>query len=147
MKNLLLICAFWALGTTLSAQSNAEYLKKYNSKTIFYGKGNRFILDEKAQKIGSFGKKLKPLLADNESATKELKIYRKKAKTGYFMSLTGVAMTVSGFLLAEKAEKVALPLYFGGIAVGLASLHFSINAPKHLNKSVWLYNRQILFGK
>ena len=126
-----------AINMQIRAQAADTALKtNYEQQTIYLdGTTNKYVKKNENKKIGLFGKKLKHEFENSSlEAKQEIEIYSRHNKLGAIFS-----------------SEIVFPIYMGLTVIGyipttIGIIHL-IKAPRHLNKAIWLYNRDIILNK
>ena len=149
MKKLFLICLSAGLMcTSMSTKGQNETLKnKYESETILLrGNKNQYIKNNERKKIGLWGMRLNSECEEVSPECKtELDAYQTHRKKGVIMLIGGGTVLISALVIAPF---VVLPVFAITAGAGLGGYYtgaFHIySARKHLQKTIWLRNRDIL---
>ncbi|MEZ4957562.1 MAG: hypothetical protein R2825_28645 [Saprospiraceae bacterium] len=142
MKKTILIAVmlFAFSGSQLFAQS---VLEKYDSETIYlstykyYKKGG-------SHRIGLMAKNLKKEMAISPNAMIEFGKYEKKQKQAILFWSAGILTFASSYLIDKEKEELRASMQLAGVVMFYVSFPLQLKATKHLNKSVWVRNRDVL---
>ena len=144
-----------SLPQTIYAQSigNDSLKDAYEHKTICLDGNNgayvnRYIKSNQKKRIGLFGKRLHEEFANSSLDSKqEMETYIVKRKKGFKYSVIGGAVIIVSALVPV----ISVPVFVGiagasliPCAIGTANWY---KANNHLQKAVWLYNRDVLVKK
>lgn len=125
-----------------SVISNAQNLKleeKYEERTVFLY-GNQYMMaGEKLPK-----RSLPILLSEFPDSRSEYQLSRKWGTIGRIISLISVTLPLYGLYQYRQNNKDILPYGIASIGAAYLSIPFTVKGKKHLHKSVWLYNRNVL---
>lgn len=117
----------------------------YNQQTI-YLVGNKYFKNGEKKKSGIFFQKLKKEFVNVSPDTEmEISLAVKNAKIANICSGTALILVYGGlFTLATLPEAVSLGAMTGGLVFLVPTIIYGISSQRHLAKSVWLCNRDIL---
>ena len=140
MRIVHLIILFSNFGLLTCAQDSSTVLNKYDQRTI-YQYGNKYMLNENlvnAKYLGDY-------LSKFDKSSLHFSQYKKLNRKAAIYRLLSLGVYVAGLSLIGRNNDLAL----AGVGTGLL-LNFSTAMPlsntarKHLQKSIWLYNREVL---
>jgi hypothetical protein len=137
-----------AINMQIIAQEADTSLKtNYEQQTIYLdGTTNKYVKKNENKKIGLFGKKLKHEFENSSlEAKQEIEIYSRHNKLGAIFSSVGLVIVFTTTILIPE---IVFPIYLGLTVIGyipttIGIIHL-IKAPRHLNKAIWLYNRDVI---
>ncbi|PBQ33828.1 hypothetical protein CNR22_19255 [Sphingobacteriaceae bacterium] len=145
---LLAVCHVPLLFSNLNAQNRDSVFKeKYEKETVLLDLNtNCYTKNNTTKKIGFFGKKINTEFENvGPESQQEYKRFRKQTKRGKILAIAG---GVAFLTVAAAAPVIAIPVFaigFGGgvgaYSIGLTEIYRS---RRHLNKAVWLRNRDVL---
>ena len=151
MKNYFLICmAVYLISacSPLTAQESDSLLKsKYEHETLMLeGNRNVYCKNNQFKKIGFSGAGLEKEFKDATPESKEeLHAFRKHRKRGNLLLIAGGVVFVSGAVLAPV---IALPVFVGAFGTGIGTYYVGAynyyKSNRHLQKAIWLRNRDLL---
>lgn len=121
--------------------------QKYETKTIYLdGSFYEYTKNNREYKVGFFGKKLQKELTNSSEETQgEIAKGIKKKRRGTFLASAGGVIVITAFIAAPV---LTAPIFIG-MALGglvpftLGSLDLQ-ESQDHLQKSIWLHNRDVL---
>ena len=108
-----------------------------------YLKKGGFEKDGKTIRYGIFKKHLKQELSTSPMAYAELKRSRNNNLVVVGCTLASAILTVSG----TQRIFVKKELNYSGLCFNLLSIPFKIKSKNHINRAVWLYNRDVMSKK
>ena len=123
-------------GPILNAQQD-KFLETYNRETIMGGVPP-FMRDDK--KINF--KDVRPLLLKFNDSSAEFLAYKKKSTIANVLMIP--AAILCGVLVSREDNDLNYPLALGCIGFGVTASIIKSQSNRHLQKSIWLYNRDIL---
>jgi hypothetical protein len=147
--NYTLAIVLYSIANVLSAQTvNVDSLNAvYEKETIYLdGTTDKYVKNKLKKRIGVFGQKLNQEFAHSSSEAKqEMDLcVKNKKRTVVLLGVSAVALTATIILLPEITAAVA----FTGLGIALtADIMAAVNlvkVPRHLNKAIWLHNRDVL---
>ncbi|MBL7930812.1 MAG: hypothetical protein JNL60_02865 [Bacteroidia bacterium] len=118
----------------------------YESETIYVnGALNRYTKNKEERRIGFFVKKLKSeFSSSSEESKRELMVCEKKKKKGTLLLAVGGTAIIGSLIVLPIAAPVALGAFIAGMIPYTAG-GIEMNASKdHLQKAVWLHNRDVV---
>jgi hypothetical protein len=134
---LIIIAASQAFG------QNEELKTIYNREAIgFYG-DTRFM---RGTEIMSRREVKSYLLKQSESAA-EYRLFQKRKRVGNAIAILAGSVYASSFFLLGQNPDAAIGCMAGSVAVAAVAIPFQVKARKNLQKSVYLYNRDVLVCK
>jgi hypothetical protein len=144
MKSLIILsCLLMGLqSSTLHAQ-NEELKNFYDREAIaFYG-------DSKFMKNNDVmpRKKIRPLLLQYDVSAAEYKQFQKRRTIGNIIAISAAAIYVGSIAMLGTNPEVAIGMLGGSVAAAFVSVPFQLKAQKNLQRSVHLYNREVLAKK
>jgi len=138
MKNkltaLLIFSIIYSLG-----YSQDSCLKKFEERTIFQF-GYHYVINGKPLTI----KQLRSELNKYNDAAAEYDLFHRKAKLSAIMSGGGVLMELIAIAVYENNHSLSKGLMIGAGVSLVTSLPISIAGRNHLQKSIWLYNKNVM---
>ncbi len=114
----------------------------YEREAIFMNNGiGHYYKNGIGHRSGYFFRKLKQELRKSEAASKEIKIYNRKTVRGLTLYFGGIIGGIALSIVTENPLGLVLfvPGIYGAVEITQAYVH--------LNKAVWLYNRDILLDR
>ena len=142
MKTFLYLLLIFASAPACFAQN--DDLKTYYEREAlsFYG-GARFM---KAGEVLDRSD-VKPLLMTYTASAKEYKLFQKNQRIGNILTACSFVLYVGSLFIIGEQPEAGGAVLIGGVAVGLSTLPFHLKAQKHLQRSLHLYNREMLSKK
>lgn len=126
--------------TTLFAKAQYPGLeRKYHEKTVFLY-GNQYMRDD--QKLPKSG--LAILLNSYPDSKNEYALSKKWGTIGGLINASSIALSFYGLYQYKENGRDMLPYFVASIATAYLSVPFMKKGRKHLHKSVWLYNKNVL---
>jgi len=151
MKNKILICIavyLISLCTCMIAQESDTLLKgKYERETLMLeGNKNKYTKNKEWKRIGIFKPKLEgEFISSSPESKDEIKKFRKQRRRGAILLIAGGTVFISA---AAVAPFIALPVFAASFGSGIGAYYFGAfdlhKSRKHLQKAVWLHNRDVL---
>lgn len=152
MQKQLLICLAVCLALTVckvlkGQNTQMSFQEKYEKETLFLDLDeNVYIKDKEKKKIGFFGNKLKNEFDSVSQESKaEYASFRKRTKRGKIMVIAGSTVFLAAAIVAPVIIGPAFAIGFGA---GIGTYSFGVadiyKSRRHLNKAVWLRNRDVL---
>lgn len=138
MKIALSLIVFLALSVCALGQIDS-FASAYEQKTIFQY-GERYTLNGQKLKF----KEMENYLTKFNPSGSEYKQYKKFSTRAGFFSIAMIGSYIAALTQIDKNNKLAAGLMITGFAANLIAIPISTKARKHLQKSVWFYNRDIL---
>lgn len=142
MKTIKLLLPF--LGIIFSVQniSAQSLVKKYEKESIYLTSGGYVKGGEKHRIIFSY-RSMKKAMKGSLPARAEYQRYSEKRGWAVGLSMVGLASVIAALGVEENVQ-LQRGLLLGGLGVSIASVPLSVKSTNHLQKSVWLYNRDLL---
>lgn len=125
----------------LSAQESV--LKKYQANSIYLQQGfggYKYVKEGQVQGLGFMGNKLKKEMQVSPNAVVEFKKYQKNRWISIGLAVASGVLVVSAF---RDGELRPTP-YWLGLGTATMSGLFGVHSLNKRQKSVWLYNQDIL---
>lgn len=152
MQKHLVVCLAACLAITLSKglkgqNTKTSFHEKYEKETVFLDLDkNAYIKGNQKKKIGFFGKKMKNEFDSvSPESRAEYASFRKRTKRGKIMVMAGSAVFLAA---AVVAPMIIVPVFAIGFGAGIGTYSFGVadiyKSRRHLNKAVWLRNRDVL---
>ena len=151
MKNKIAICiAAYVISACIPviAQESDTIVKgKYERETIMLeGNKDRYSKNKKWKKIGIFKPKLEgEFIASSHESKDEVKIFRKQRRRGAILLIAGGTVFISSVVVAPF---IALPVFAASFGSGISAYYvgaFDLHkSRRHLQKAIWLHNRDVL---
>jgi len=140
MKILVFIALLLLQNAGAFSQDSASVTTKYEQQTI-YLYGSKYRLNNQVinqNKIGAY-------LLHSPEASPDFGLYKKfRRKAGLFV-LLGLGTYVAGLTQIDSNNNLAFGLMGAGTLLNFTTTFpLTIKATKHLQKSVWLYNKTVL---
>ena len=117
-----------------------ELKEIYEKETIYLAGNGKFSLNGQIYKI----KDLDMYTYKFPDASAEYDQYLKKLRNGALLNLLSLGLAVSAFTQIEKNEAVTIALLGGSVISAVFTIRLANQSTRHLFKSVWLYNRDVL---
>lgn len=140
---ILFIISFLIFGSSLVSGQNA--FEKYQKESIYLS-NNNYIKNGQPYPRGLFDMSLKNEIRPYKEAMESYKKYERNLYGGLGLSLAGclalVAIIPNSDRIETNTEIILGSLSFGAIMGGYI---LALNSPKHLNRSIWLRNGEIMF--
>lgn len=141
-------CLLAAMFNGLKAQNSNEVFKeKYEKETLLLDvDNNKFVKNKEKKKIGFSGKSLKPEFESVSPESKEeFLTFRKRSKRGKVLLIAGGTVFVTALVVAPFIVGPVFAASFGsGIGAYYVGVHDVRVSRRHLNKAIWLRNRDVL---
>lgn len=122
-----------------SYSQDTSCVKKFEQRTLYQYRNGYEINGQKLKH-----RQLKTSLNKFNDASAEYNSFHKKTVVSGILSLGSLIMEGIGAAIAKNNKGVANGLFISGLAALAISLPISISARNHLQKSVWLYNRNVM---
>ena len=139
MKSIIILIVLCSITHFIHAQNSSS---PYDHTNIYLKKGG-FEKDGKTIRYGIFKKHLKQELSASPMAYAELKRSRNNNLVVVGCTLVSAILTVSG----TQRVFVKKELNYSGLGFNLLSIPFKIKSKNHINRAVWLYNRDVMSKK
>ena len=121
---------------------DASLRARYENETIHWSKG-RYIKGN--QRISTRHHQFEQEFARSNDGLDEWSLAQKEYHRSRPFTLLAVGMIISSFVLYSHHEKNAAAItYFGAIVPLAFSIHIQSKSQKHLQKAIWLRNRDVL---
>jgi hypothetical protein len=145
MKKLIPMFVFLILAPIHKMEAQAEDLKTfYDREAISFFGDARFLKNR--QELSR--KQVRPFLLKYEESARAYKLFSKNKKIGNAIVVPAAGLYFGSIFFAlPKSQKLAFWGLIGSAAIVCISIPFHNDAKKHLQRSVHLYNREILTGK
>lgn len=115
---------------------DTRLLDVYNKEVISYGRN--YILNDTVIRF----RDVRQLLIKYPDSRSAYLIYKRKSDQATFAAIPGLGLTLASFAFKDRdAQFAALT---GGIVLGFVSSALRGKGYKHLQNSLWLYNRDVL---
>lgn len=137
----IVLCLLFFMLSNVFAQ--AQTLKDYETKTIYLQTGT-FIKDGVKKNMGFFNNNLKKEMASVPTAAIAFQDYERTRNKSFIFSLVGLGTVLSAAFF-EDNQNLQNSLLLGGLGISIVSIPFSIKAGNQLHRSVWVYNRDVVF--
>jgi hypothetical protein len=140
---MLLVLLFCSAGSAALAQSRDSLVKLYDNQTLsrsgsFFQKGGQRLLFRDLQNEFSFS-------TVGQYHYTEAKKHRTTATVFRLFSL---AATVASFsFLSRENNRATIYTTAGQIGLNIAGFYFQNRSNQHLDRAIWLRNRDLLFGQ
>ena len=119
-------------------------VKAYEQGSIML-QGNKYVINGTAYKMGFGNNKIGETLRKSPLAYAEFQLFKKNQKTALILNVVGGAAAIGSFLINQDTDKALFTgLSVTGIACIGVSFPFTSKSNKHFNKSIWLYNNDVL---
>ena len=141
MKPLFLIAFFLLMGLSCAMAQNQDSVaikKFYEENTIYWNGSTKYIKNFQSYPL----RKLKDEIQFSPDAIHAYKQYRRDYNITRATLLASGVLLLSGMLV--KDHEVKLGLLSCSIITTTVSIPFSLSSSKHLGRSIWLHNRDIL---
>ena len=112
----------------------------YDREAISFFGDSRFLKNR--QELSR--KQVKPLLMSYEESARAYRLFSKTKKIGNALLIPAAGLYVGSFFVLPNNQKAAFWGLVGSVAVVCISIPFQNDAKKHLQRSVHMYNREIL---
>jgi hypothetical protein len=142
MKNIFILLLFSSIPFASFAQNSIytdTLARKYDRMTIYLKNGG-FEKDGQTIPYGMFKMNLRKELTISPMALHEYKRSRTNFWVGMGCSITSTVLMLSSI----QSNGIKKELFYSGLGMSLLSIPFSISAQNQLNRSVWLYNRDVI---
>ena len=127
-------------GVVIYAQDSSTIISKYDQRTI-YQYGKKYILNENPLKTRHLSDYLTKFNKSSVDFSRYKKLNRKAAAYG----LLSLVLYVKGLSLIDTNNDLALGFAGTGLLLGFSTaVPISNRARKHLQRSIWLYNREVI---
>jgi hypothetical protein len=134
----LYIIALCFVTSLLHAQRDS-LLKVYNKEVISYG--TVFIKDGEKMRFNE----VQGLLLKFPDSGAEFLMYKKKSTVSRVLMISSLILV--GAALSERNTDLGYVFVLSGIGVGIPATILGRKSYRHLQNSIWLYNRDILVQK
>jgi len=127
----------------ITFSAKAQYIELnevYEKETIYFVGRGKFSLNGQTYKI----KNLEEHIYKSPEAYDEYKQYMKKSGNGSLLSLLTLGLSLSSFAVIEKNSAMSVALLGASVIPAVFAIRLGNQSSKHLYKSVWLYNRDVL---
>lgn len=129
----------FSLLTKLSSAQQDSLLHLYNKEVISYG--SVFIKDGQKMKF----REVQDLLLKFPNSAAEFSMYKKKTTISRVLLVP--AAILLGVAIAEANDETGYVFALGGAGLSIAGSIINRKGHRHLQNSLWLYNREILIQK
>ena len=131
------------IDSILNQKQNNFEKKSLRARITFFGSLEVFNQYEK-YKPGMSGGKLNDLYKENELAKNELRLYKNNKIAFTVIYSIGLATMVSSIFLIDINDMTpSNTALFGGLAISIVSVKFSMDSFNSLLNSLWEYNRNL----
>ena len=140
LANLLLIL-FFVFIASLSAICQTDRIKEiYTQNVISVHGSNDFIRNDQFLKP----KEAYSLLNGFDDSAFELTAYKKYRTTEKILVLPALGFLVAAMTTQKNDNSLTYIFVAASVSFAIANIVFSEKAEKHLHRSVWLYNRDVI---
>jgi len=122
-----------------SFSQDSSSVKKFEQRTLFQF-GNRYEINGQKLKYGQ----LKAALNKFDDASLEYNLFHKRSVASGMLGLGGLIMEGIAFAVYKNNHQLANGLLIAAVSAFAISIPISISGKKHFQKSVWLYNRNVM---
>lgn len=135
MKTILLGITITLALSHLSYSQEVDFDSLYEASTIMY-RGNRLMFQGEKYSFKEFNR--------FESSSLEYDLHKKNNRRSTILSYGGLAMFMGCLATIKGPKGLSETLLITSYASGGTSIYFRIKSTKHLQKAVWLYNRDAI---
>jgi len=151
-KLVLLVIAAMIPCSQLAAQGLFD-INTFDQKTIYIHHsilGNGFVKNGEIMPLGAFGSNLAREVSKSKYAMEEMQKARKYRIVGTMTNLVAAGFGIAGTIMALRGDNDNRTFEISSLAVGvvfgMVSQGFNQSAMGAMNRAVWLYNRDVVFG-
>lgn len=151
-KLVLFVIAAMIPCSQLAAQGLLD-VNTFDQKTIYIHHsilGSGFVKNGEILPLGAFGSNLAREVSRSEYAMEEMQKARKYKIVGTVTNLVAVGFGVTGTIMALRGDNdnrtFEITSVVVGVVFGMVSQGFNQSALGAMNRAVWLYNRDVVFG-
>ncbi len=133
-----------------------KMLELYDEQAIYIHHdifGRWYVKNAQIFPLGRFGANLKKELIGSKYAMEEMEKAQKNAKTGFIISffassiaLTGTILEIADLDYPHKRETYISMIIISAV-LGEISYGYRQSALSSMNRAVWIYNRDLVFGR
>jgi hypothetical protein len=146
MREFIVLQLLGLIFTSVSiAQVSEDALRaKYEQEAIYTFNNNKYVKGGETKRTGFLGRKLTSEFTHTSEGMQEFQQYRKKAKTGFWLTTGAVAGLFGSAVLISVNPALGIAAYSAVIATSITGGVFAIKSQEHFERAVWLRNRDEL---
>ena len=138
MKFILLLTCLYS---SIAFAQDSTFAAKYESKTLYlYGNNNYVLTGEKLS-----AKQLAEELKKYQMTSELYLLSERKNGAGGLLFLGTIGCYIAAFSQMEKNKELAWAFGIAGFTANIVAIPFFNKGQKHLQKAVWLYNKEALY--
>ena len=141
-----LLCFSFVFASTAQVRSTRDsIIQAYEQRSIML-QNYSYIINGERKRYGFFNSKIGEELKSSPMAFKEFQESQKSMWVGVGLIALGTLLSYGGIVMYrnDKNSSQWKGFYFSGLGSLFLSIFYSLKSKNQLNRSIWLYNRDVL---